>query len=261
MKRYLWPALLALAIQGLLFAVPLPRRQGKTTRPVAIPVEIAIRQVGPQSGGTKKKTLATPLPAPAPKIRRQPPLKIRPARPPKKAVVEKPPAKKKSALARHRKTSKIETKKETPPAFPATTPASQPQAAKSPDKAQSQPAVTAGEKKVGQPAIAGATAAVAAPGKAIGHRQAIPAYERNRQPAYPPVARRRGWSGTVLLKVLVDAKGRVADLAVERSSGHRLLDRAALKAVRQWLFLPATEDGVPMAMWVSVPITFHLQES
>ena len=74
------------------------------------------------------------------------------------------------------------------------------------------------------------------------------------------MARRRDYSGTVMLKVLVNTQGQVTDLTVEQSSGHGILDRAAMEAVRQWLFSPATEDNKPVAMWVSVPITFELQD-
>ena len=46
---------------------------------------------------------------------------------------------------------------------------------------------------------------------------------------YPPEARRRGVQGTVIVIVTVDARGRVIDVKVSKSSGSRLLDDAAIR--------------------------------
>ena len=62
-----------------------------------------------------------------------------------------------------------------------------------------------------------------------------------------------------MLRVLINARGRVDDLRVVASSGHRILDRAALSAVRKWRFEPGTEDGEKKAMWVKIPINFDLK--
>jgi periplasmic protein TonB len=88
---------------------------------------------------------------------------------------------------------------------------------------------------------------------------ASPAYATNPKPKYPRVARRRGYEGVVLLKVLVDQEGRVDDALVLKSSGHNVLDRSALKAVKNWVFKPGTIDGKPMEMWVQVPVRFELK--
>lgn len=90
-------------------------------------------------------------------------------------------------------------------------------------------------------------------------KQAVPLYRKNPTPEYPPVARRRGYEGTVVLDVLVDREGRVRDLSVSQSSGHGVLDRAATKAVRGWLFEPATAGDEKVDMWVKVPLTFRLK--
>jgi len=88
---------------------------------------------------------------------------------------------------------------------------------------------------------------------------ASPAYATNPRPKYPRVARRRGYEGVVLLKVLVDHEGRADDVLVLKSSGHKMLDRSALKAVKNWVFKPGTVDGKPMEMWVQVPVRFELK--
>lgn len=54
---------------------------------------------------------------------------------------------------------------------------------------------------------------------------------------FPARAEPRGQSGTVFLEVVVDESGRATDAKVHKSSGHRLLDRAATASVRDgWLF-------------------------
>jgi protein TonB len=58
----------------------------------------------------------------------------------------------------------------------------------------------------------------------------------NPPPDYPWHARRRGLEGTVAIAVSVDAAGMVEEAAVRRSSGHPILDAAALGAVRGWRF-------------------------
>jgi protein TonB len=46
---------------------------------------------------------------------------------------------------------------------------------------------------------------------------------------------------------------------VFKSSGHTVLDRAALSAVRKWLFEPGTEGGTNKKMWVKIPVRFDLK--
>jgi len=90
-------------------------------------------------------------------------------------------------------------------------------------------------------------------------KKAAPVYRQNSQPSYPVMAKRRGYEGEVLLHALIDIGGRVSVLEIKRSSGHISLDRAALKTVKKWLFSPATEGDMSVAMWVDVPIVFQLK--
>ncbi len=83
-------------------------------------------------------------------------------------------------------------------------------------------------------------------------------YLNNPAPAYPPLARRNGEQGRVLLRVLVAPDGRAQDVVLKASSGHERLDRAAIDAVRQWRFVPARLGAEPVAAWVVVPIAFSL---
>ncbi|WP_434027812.1 energy transducer TonB [[Pseudomonas] boreopolis] len=75
-------------------------------------------------------------------------------------------------------------------------------------------------------------------------------------PTYPPAALRRGESGTVVVRVDVDANGVPVDVALVQRSGSRDLDRAAMDAVRDWHFRPAHRDGRPVPGSIDVPFDF-----
>ena len=85
------------------------------------------------------------------------------------------------------------------------------------------------------------------------------AYRENPLPPYPSAARRFGWEGVVMLSVVVDAQGKPIRVEIEESSGRSVLDRTALRAVRQWRFRPATVDGRARQSTVRVPIQFRLE--
>jgi protein TonB len=59
--------------------------------------------------------------------------------------------------------------------------------------------------------------------------------------------------------VLVAKDGRVADIRLQASSGHEILDRIALETVREWAFTPGRRGEEPVEMWVRVPILFELK--
>jgi len=88
---------------------------------------------------------------------------------------------------------------------------------------------------------------------------ARPLYKQNTSPPYPRKARRMGYEGIVMLKVLVDENGRVDNLMLLKSSGYTVLDGAALSAVKKWLFEPGTEGGIKKKMWVKIPVRFDLK--
>ena len=74
---------------------------------------------------------------------------------------------------------------------------------------------------------------------------------------YTEEARRAGIQGTVLLMVTIDRTGKARDVEVERSVEPGL-DQEAVKAVRQWKFRPAQQDGRPVRVSVHVEVTFSL---
>ena len=63
------------------------------------------------------------------------------------------------------------------------------------------------------------------------------------QPAdYPELAQREGVTGTAFVKVDLLPTGDIAGVSIAESSGSSLLDQAALGAVRESRFAPATHD-------------------
>lgn len=89
---------------------------------------------------------------------------------------------------------------------------------------------------------------------------AVPRYRTNPKPDYPIPCQRRREEGIVYLNVLVKPDGIPGSISLSRSSGHPLLDRAALEAVRRWTFEPGRAAGVPVSSPVVVPIRFFLSE-
>jgi protein TonB len=119
------------------------------------------------------------------------------------------------------------------------------------------------------PAEAAAPAPVAAAGAPATAPSPAPAplipprfnadYLNNPAPAYPPLARRMGEEGKVILRVFVTEKGLPEDLQVRTSSGSNRLDTTALETVKQWTFVPARRGETPVGAWVLVPISFSLR--
>jgi len=85
------------------------------------------------------------------------------------------------------------------------------------------------------------------------------AYLNNPAPAYPPVARRLGEEGRVLLRVQVTADGAAASVELHKSSGSNLLDQAALAAVKKWRFIPAKRGEQTVSASVIVPVSFSIE--
>lgn len=85
-------------------------------------------------------------------------------------------------------------------------------------------------------------------------------YLSAKAPPYPREAFRQGLQGQVLLKILVDTDGKPLEVAVETSSGHRVLDDAARRFVlNNWRFKPAMRNGTAVQAYGMVPINFTLQ--
>lgn len=103
------------------------------------------------------------------------------------------------------------------------------------------------------------SAIVAVESAASEGQQALPRYLNCPEPVYPLRAKSNGWSGTAKFDALVQVDGRVGDLELVESSGYGMLDRAAQKAIRGWLFHPAIRQGVKVASRVVIPLEFVLK--
>lgn len=90
-------------------------------------------------------------------------------------------------------------------------------------------------------------------------RDAYPLYQSNPPPSYPQQARKRGFQGTVILKVLIGTDGNVSDIDIQETSGHSILDQAARETVGGWRFKPGYRGNEPVEMWIRVPIRFELK--
>jgi protein TonB len=77
------------------------------------------------------------------------------------------------------------------------------------------------------------------------------------RPDYPPTARAARVEGTVILEATIDETGVVRDLKILRSIP--LLDRAAIAAVSRWRYEPTRLNGQPVAIVMTVTVTFRLK--
>lgn len=107
--------------------------------------------------------------------------------------------------------------------------------------------------------------------------EVLPQPTRRVPPEYPYGARAADVQGTIWVQALVDVDGRISDAFVMRrdlewagpprrkrasgpgGSAAAELEEAALDAVWQWTFTPATTAGKPVEVWVAVPVKFTLR--
>lgn len=79
------------------------------------------------------------------------------------------------------------------------------------------------------------------------------------KPEYPREALMNEEQGTVRIRVLVDTSGKVIDAKVKKSSGSKILDKAATKAYSLCTFKPAMKDGVPQQDWYEIEYPFVIE--
>ena len=85
-------------------------------------------------------------------------------------------------------------------------------------------------------------------------------YLRNPAPSYPPLSRRMGEEGKVILRVSVSPQGTAESVEIRTSSGSTRLDESAQKTVRNWKFIPAKRGENTVQSWVLVPVIFKLEQ-
>ncbi|PYV91208.1 MAG: hypothetical protein DMG90_07815 [Acidobacteria bacterium] len=76
------------------------------------------------------------------------------------------------------------------------------------------------------------------------------------QPNYPPIARAVGVQGQVILRAIISRQGTIANLQVV--SGHPMLVKAAVDAVKQWRYRPYVLNGQPVEVETQITVNFLL---
>jgi TonB family protein len=100
-------------------------------------------------------------------------------------------------------------------------------------------------------------AQVASPADEADDGAAVPVLRVN--PDYPERALRQGSEGWVELSFVVSEVGDVVEPMIEQSSGGDDFERAALRAVSQWKYKPAIQDGVPVERALKTIIRFQVE--
>lgn len=78
------------------------------------------------------------------------------------------------------------------------------------------------------------------------------------QPQYPPLAKMARIQGTVRLEAVIAKDGTIQDLKV--LSGHPLLVKSALDAVKQWRYQPTLLNGQPVEVVTEIDVNFTLSD-
>jgi len=73
---------------------------------------------------------------------------------------------------------------------------------------------------------------------------------------YPPILRDAGIGGTTSVDLFIDTRGVVQRVLVAETSGHEVLDSAALRVARTFQFTPALNLDEIVSVWIAIPITF-----
>jgi len=106
----------------------------------------------------------------------------------------------------------------------------------------------------------GVVVAVLASSASVAFAAEVPASfdAKNCKAEYPKASLMNEEQGTVSMSFLVKADGTVADSKVDKSSGFKNLDKAAIKALSACKFKPGTKDGVPAETWTKVDYAWKL---
>jgi len=74
--------------------------------------------------------------------------------------------------------------------------------------------------------------------------------------SYPPLARKMGWEGKVIICIHLRSDGTLEDVKIEKSSGYELLDRNALETVKKVAHL---FPKPPVDVIVRLPVSYKLE--
>jgi TonB family protein len=106
-------------------------------------------------------------------------------------------------------------------------------------------------------AVTAQTTKVYKPGDGI----TLPVVVREMKPRYTPEAMQQKIQGSVFMRVVVLDTGDVGDVQISKSLDPEYgLDREAIKATKQWKFKPGMREGKPVAVEVTLEMTFSLKK-
>ncbi|WP_296557600.1 energy transducer TonB [Pigmentiphaga sp.] len=225
-------ALLHVAVVGAILAA---NTEPQVAKPVET-VEVRFVEIAPQVQVAAAPPAPTP-PAPKPEPKPVPP------KPVPKPVPKPPPPKPAPPPPE--------------PAPPSETALSQPAPEPAPAPA---PAPAATQPASGRPEPSDRTAAPQAPvsnePRQVGSIDYLGAPP---EPVYPRTSIRLSEEGSVLIRIRVNASGRVEKATVEKSSGFSRLDEAGLEAAARGRFKPYTENGVALVRETLIPFNFYIR--
>ncbi|MEQ9497343.1 MAG: energy transducer TonB [Deltaproteobacteria bacterium] len=112
-----------------------------------------------------------------------------------------------------------------------------------------------GGLQLGLGALPGVAPEASTPGEPDTPARAV----RRPAPRYPSAARRRGIEGEVVMRLRLDADGRVVDVVVVSATPEGVFESAAVAAVRRYVFRPAQLDGKPLASTIEQRMVFRLR--
>ena len=128
--------------------------------------------------------------------------------------------------------------------------AAAPEPTSEPDQLASNPVASATDIPPEQPQVARGDLVQPGPGVQP------PTVIKRPQPRYPDTARRLGRTAVVVLRLLVDDQGNVAEIEQSGAKAGMGFDRAAFEAAERTTWQPALVGDVPVKMWVDLRIEF-----
>lgn len=123
---------------------------------------------------------------------------------------------------------------------------------------QVKPATTELPKALPAPAAPPTPAPPAPPAKSV-HIPAVADFSTCAKPDWPKASLRNEETGTVTLSFLIGVDGRVIESKIDKSSGFRELDKAAVNGIGRCKFKPGMTDGKPEQAWMKMQYVWTLE--
>jgi protein TonB len=223
------------------------------TPPAAVSRPRAVR-----SPAVEPRKLPTPVAASVPDGPVAPPAQPLPSPPPREVAETEPPPTQGVLSPPQAQSVAVPTRPSEPDRSGAPSRAAPTSASAAADSRPSRESQERGTEGAGRPAVASRPPEAPVGGAIVGVARPRGGYQV--RPVYPEAARRAGVQGTTLLRIHIEADGRVSDVTVERSAGHQGLDQAAAAAVRRWRFEPALNSAGAVSVWALVPVEFRISD-